>query len=155
VTARAKRKTPAPAATAEDVLEQMPAARRAELARVRSVVRRALPKGYQEAVHKGMIVYEVPFERYGDTYNGQALWYAALAAQKNYLTLHLMGAYGSPALRDRLVAGFKAAGKKLDMGKACIRFRAADDLALDVISEVVAAVPLDRWVALATAARRR
>lgn len=155
MTARAKRKAPASASTAAKVLAQLPAARRAELARVRSVVRRRLPKGYQEVVYKGMIVYEVPLARYGDTYNGQALWYAALAAQKNYLTLHLMGAYGSPALRNRLVAGFKAAGKKLDMGKACIRFRAADDLALDVIGEVVAAVPLDRWVAIATAARRR
>ena len=155
MTARAKRKAPASAGTAEELLGQLPAERRSEIARVRDVILRHLPKGYREVAHKGMLIYEVPLERYGDTYNGHALWYAALAAPKSYLTLHLMGAYGSPALRDRLVAGFKAARKKLDMGKACIRFHAADDLALDVIGEVVAALPLEEWVAIAKAARRR
>jgi hypothetical protein len=125
------------------------------LERVRKVVRDNLPKGYEEVAVKGMIVYQVPLERYADTYNGQASWYAALAAQKNYLTLHLMGVYGSKPLAEKLAAGFKAAGKKLDMGKACIRFQAADDLALDVIGDIVAAVPVDKWVDAAKAARRR
>ncbi len=51
-------------------------------------------------------------------------------------------------------AGFKAAGKKLDMGKACIRFQAAQDLALDVGGDVVGSVPLGQWVEIAKAARR-
>jgi hypothetical protein len=139
----------------KDVLAQVPSPRRAELERVRKVIRKHLPKGYEEVATKGMIVYQVPLERYPDTYNGQASWYAALAAQKNYLTLHLMGVYGSKPLAAKLAAGFKAAGKKLDMGKACIRFQAADDLALDVVGDIVAAVPLDQWVDIAKAARRR
>jgi Domain of unknown function (DU1801) len=138
-----------------EFLATLPVARRKELERVRSVVRENLPAGYAETLTKGMIVYEVPLERYADTYNGHALWYAALASQKAGLTLHLMVAYGSASLRRRLQDGFEAAGKKLDMGKACIRFRTADDLALDVIAEVVASTPLDRFVALAQAARRR
>lgn len=146
---------PKEAASVADVLAQVPAPRRAELARVRKVIRKHLPKGYEEVVCKGMIVYQVPLERYPDTYNGQASWYAALAAQKNYLTLHLMGVYGSKQLAAKLVAGFKAAGKKLDMGKACIRFQEADDLALDVVGDIVASVPLDKWVEAAKAARRR
>ena len=136
-------------------LAQIPAARRKELERVRAVVREHLPAGYQETLASGMIVYEVPLARYADTYNGKALWYAALAAQKSYLTLHLMPVYGSPTLEQKVRAGFAAVGKKLDMGKACIRFRAADDLALDTIAEAVASTPLERFVAIAQAARRR
>jgi len=143
------------AQTPAEYLAQLPAARRAELERVREVVRRRLPPGYVEALRSGMIVYEVPLERYPDTYNGQPLWYAALAAQKNYLTLHLLTVYGSGPLKTRLEDGFRAAGKRLDMGKACIRFKAADDLALDVVGDVVASVPLERFVAVAQAARKR
>jgi len=146
---------PRPTSSVAALLAKLPPARRAELERVREVVRSHLPTGYEEAVRKQMIVYEVPLERYPDTYNGHPLWYAALAAEKNHLTLHLLAAYGSDALRNKLVAGFRAAGKKLDMGKGCIRFRTADDLALDVVGAVVASTPLDRWVEVAKAARRR
>lgn len=138
-----------------EFLAQLPAARRKELERVRKVVREHLPTGYEETLTKGMIVYEVPLERYPDTYNGHALWYAALASEKSYLSLHLMPVYGSPPLAQKLRDGFKAAGKKLDMGKACIRFKSADDLALDAIAEAVASTPLERYVELAKAARRR
>ena len=136
-------------------LAQLPADRRKELQRVRAVIRKNLPAGYKESFGHGMIAWVVPLERYPDTYNGQALLYAALAAQKNYLSLYLMCAYGSPPLAQKLRDGFAAAGKKLDMGKSCIRFGQAGDLALDTIAEVVAAVPLDRYVAIAQAARRR
>ena len=142
-------------ATAATYLAQLPAARRAELARVRALVRRHLPAGYQEAVSNGMIVYQVPLRRYPDTYNGQPLWYVALASGKRYLTLHLMPVYGSAELSRKLREGFKAAGKKLDAGRACIRFQRADDLALDAIAEVVASVPVERWIGVARAARRR
>ena len=139
--------------TVAEFLGQLPDARRKEIERVRALVRKHLPPGYDEAVVKGMIVYQVPRERYADTYNGQELWYVALAAQKNYLTLHLMPVYGSVELERKLRDGFKAAGKKLDLGKACVRFQAADDLALDTIGEIVAAVPVDQWVAIAESAR--
>ena len=134
-------------------LAQLPPPRRKELERVRAVVKKHLPAGYEESFTSGMIVWVVPLERYRDTYNGHALWYAALAAQKNHLTLHLMNAYGSPPLAEKLKQGFAAAGKKLDMGKACLRFRRADDLALDTIAEVVATTPIERWIEIARSAR--
>ncbi len=141
--------------TVTEFLAQLPPDRRKEIQRVRAVVRKHLPTGYVETLTKGMIVYEVPLERYAETYNGHALWYAALASQKAYLTLHLMPVYGSAPLAQRLRDEFKAAGKKLDMGKACIRFKRADDLALDAIAEVVASTPVDRYIAHAEAAWRR
>ena len=143
------------ASSVASYLAQLPADRRAELERVREVVRQNLPSGYEEALAKGIIVYSVPLSRYPDTYNGEAMWYVALACQKNYLTLHLMNAYAHAPLAQRLRDGFKVAGKKLDMGKACIRFRSADDLALETIGEIVASTPLETFVAFAKAARKR
>jgi hypothetical protein len=146
-----RRENPAP--NPQALLESLPTELAAELAAVRDVVRQHLPAGYREAARKNMIVWEVPLERYPDTYNGRPLWYAALAVEKSFFSLHLMPVYGSKPLREKLQAGFKAAGKQLDMGKACIHFRAARDLALDVVGDVVASVPLDAWVEIAKAAR--
>ena len=125
------------------------------MSRVRDVVLAHLPPGYEEVVQRNMLVYQVPLEKCPDTYNGQALWYAALAAPKSYLTLHLMAVYGSAKLAKDVEDGFRAAGKTLNIGKACIRFQQVDDLALDVIGKAVAAVPVDQWVDIAKAARQR
>ena len=78
-------------------------------------------------------------------YHGQPLCFAALAAQKNYLSLYFMPI--DAKVLGRLKAAFKQAGKKLDMGKSCIRFKQADDLPLDAIGAEIAAVPLDKYVA--------
>jgi hypothetical protein len=146
--------TESPAATTE-LLETLAPDRRAAMSRVCEVVREHLPEGLEEACARGMIVWQVPLRRYSDTYNGQPLWYVALASQKNYMSLHLMPAYGSPVLLQRLRDGFAAAGKKLHMGKSCIRFRAADDLALETIGDIIGSLTIDQWVGIAQAARRR
>lgn len=140
--------------TVTQFLAQLPVERRREVQRVRAVIREHLPAGYEEAISKNMLVYQVPLARYSDTYNHQPLWYVALASEKSYLSLHLMSVYGDAGEARRLKEGFQAAGKKLDMGKACIHFTTADDLPLDVIGRAVARVPVDRWVAIAQAARR-
>lgn len=133
----------------------LPEDRRREVERVRKIVRKNLPAGYEEAASLNMLVYQVPLQRYPDTYNGQPLCYVGLGAQQNYLTLYLMRVYGDAAQRRRLESAFKREGKKLDMGKACIRFKKADDLPLDTIGELVASTPLKQWVDIAEAARRR
>jgi uncharacterized protein YdhG (YjbR/CyaY superfamily) len=143
---------PQPASVAE-YLASLPPDRRAEIERVRQVVRQNLPAGYEEGVGFGMICYSVPLSAYRDTYNKQPLMYAALASQKNYLSLYLMPVYPDSALVKRLRDAFAASGKKLDMGKSCIRFQRADDLPLDAIGDVVAAVPMDRWIEIARSVR--
>jgi hypothetical protein len=139
--------------TVAQLLADMPVERRREVSRVRAAVRKHLPQGYQEVVEGQVIVYQVPLAR--ANHNGRPLWYAALAAPKSYLTLHLMPVYASPALLERLKAGFAAAGKKLDIGKACIRYQRARDLDLDAIGAVVASLPMEKWIATATAAWKR
>jgi hypothetical protein len=140
-------------ASVEEYLAALPDDRRRELERVRRVVKENLPAGYVESVGFGMLCYGVPLSVYPDTYNKQPLMYAALASQKNYLSLYLMSVYGHEPLARRLRDAFAAAGKKLDMGKSCIRFKRADDLALDAIGDIVAAVPMDRWIEIARSVR--
>jgi len=78
-----------------------------------------------------------------------------LAAQKNYFTVHLMSAYADKTALAHLQEGFKKAGKKLDMGKACIRFRKLEDLPLAVIGESIGRVPLDNYVRFCQSARKK
>ncbi len=78
----------------------------------------------------GMIAYCVPLSRYPETYNGAPLLYAALAAQKNHNAVYLMGIYADGELRKWFEANYKASGKRLDVGKSCVRFKTLDDLPL-------------------------
>ena len=142
------------AATVEEYLAELPEDRRATLSAVRDVIRHNLPAGYRERVGWGMISYDIPLERYADTYNGQPLCYAGLAAHKNHFSLYLMCVYGSAEDEGRLREGFARAGKRLDMGKSCVRFRTLDDLPLDVIGGVIAATPPDEYIAHYEAARK-
>lgn len=143
------------AKTVAEYLESLPAERRAAIEAVRKVVRKNLPKGYREAMGYGMIVWQVPLDRCPDTYNGQPLCYAALASQKSYCALYLMGVYQVPAQAAALKAAFKAEGKKADMGKSCIRFRAPEDLPLATIGKLVAGTSVDAFIARYEASRKR
>jgi uncharacterized protein YdhG (YjbR/CyaY superfamily) len=143
------------ATTVEQYLDQLPPERRAVIAKVRDVVRRHLPRGYDETMNWGMISYELPLERYPKTYNGQPLSLAALAAQKNHYALYLTSAYQDTRQRETLEAAFRRAGKKLDMGKSCLRFKRLDDLDLDAVADVVASTPPEKLIALYEAAHAK
>ena len=133
------------AKTVDAYLKELPAERRAVVSKVRDVVRKNLPKGYEEGMF-GMIGWYVPLERHPDTYNGEPLAYAGLAAQKNGYSLYLMGCYMDSATRAMLEKAFKAAGLRLDMGKCCLRFKSLDDLPLDAIGKVIAGIPVEDFV---------
>lgn len=75
------------ATTVDQYLAELPEERRTAIQATRAVILENLPEGYEEAMNWGMIVYQVPLERYPDTYNRQPLMYAALASQKNYMSL--------------------------------------------------------------------
>ena len=140
------------AKTVAEYIASLPEDRRGAIKAVRAVVKKNLPAGYKEGMDYGFIGWTVPLAVYPDTYNGQPLCYAALANQKNHMALYLMAAYAEGPIKQRLVKGFRAAGKKLDMGKSCVRFKSLDDLPLDVIAEVAAALPLKKYVEIAKAA---
>ena len=113
-----------------------------------------LPDGVVETMNWGMIAYEIPLERYPDTYNGQPLLYAALAAQKHHDALYLHSVYSSDAVAERLRRAYGAAGKKLDVGRSCVRFKRLDQLLPEAIAEAVAAVTVDEYIDRYEASRR-
>ena len=141
------------AKTVEEYLNELTDDRRETVEAVRDVVNSNLPDGYEETVQFGMISYVVPLERYPKTYNRQALQYAALASQKNYVSLYLMNVYGNEETERWFVDRYRASGKRLDMGKACVRFKSIDDLPLDLIGETIARTPVDDFIALYEKAR--
>jgi hypothetical protein len=133
-------------ATAKTYIANLPADRRAAISAVREVVLANLPKGYAETISFGMLSYEVPLAVYPETYNKKPLMYAALASQKSYMALYLCNVYADEALAKTFRARVAAAGKKLDMGKSCVRFKKLDDLALDAVAEAVRATPMKAFV---------
>ncbi len=123
------------ARSVEEYLRELPEDRKRVLSELRRLIKKHLPKGYEEGIQYGMIGYYIPLSRYPKTYNGQALGYVGLASQKNYMSLYLMCVYGENEI------GFKEAylktGKKLDMGKSCIRFKSLDNLPLELIGSEI------------------
>ncbi|HEX4934387.1 MAG TPA: DUF1801 domain-containing protein, partial [Gemmatimonadaceae bacterium] len=143
------------ASTVDEYLAELPEERRAVVESVRRLVNRHLPKGYQETMTFGMIGWVIPLSRYPKTYNKQPLQYAALAAQKQYYALYLMCAYADSAAERRLKAAYAKAGKKLDMGKSCLRFKSLDDLLPEAVAQAVASQDPDEYIAVYEASRTK
>ncbi len=138
----------------EDYLAELPDDRRREISIVRELILAHLPQGYVETMRWGMLSYEIPLAVYPDTYNGQPLNYIGLAAQKQKNSLYLMGVYADPAALRELMAAYERSGLKPDMGKSCLRFRAARDLPLEKIGELIASLPPDKFIALFESSRQ-
>ncbi len=137
------------AKTVVEYLDSLPLDRRVEIEPVRKVMLRNLDKGFAETIQYGMIGYCIPHSLFPDGYHcdsKQPLPFGGLAAQKNAFSLHLMALYMNIPLLQWFTAEWKKTGKKLDMGKACIRFKKADDLALDVIAALLKKVTLKSYV---------
>jgi hypothetical protein len=103
----------------------------------------------------GMIAYEIPLSVCPNTYNGKPLLCCALAAQKRHNALYLMNIYADPELEQGLVRRFWQSGRKLDMGKCCVRFRKLADLDLDAIGDVVAATSVEAFLTYTASSKRR
>lgn len=150
------------ATTVRQYLAELPADRRAILAAVRAVIRQNLDADYEEGMQYGMIGYYVPHRVYPPGYHcnpKQPLPFAGLAAQKHYLALYLGCVYGRER-EQSFRAAWARTGKKLNMGKCCVRFKKIDDLALDVIGVTLRSVPVRKFIAdyeavLKTARRRK
>jgi uncharacterized protein YdhG (YjbR/CyaY superfamily) len=144
-----------PASSVKQYLAALPKERREDVQRVRSVILKNLPKGFEEGMQYGMIVYYIPLSKYPETYNDQPLGVAALASQKNYLSLYLMNIYGDEETEQWFTREWKKAGKKLDKGKSCIRFKRAEDLPLELIGNAIARTSVEEFIAMYEKARSR
>ncbi|MFK7919270.1 MAG: DUF1801 domain-containing protein [Ilumatobacter sp.] len=141
------------AATVEEYLAELPEERREVVEHVRQLVLDNLPDGLEESMNFGMISYEIPLDRYPDTYNKQPLMYAALTANKNNYSLYLHGVYASGTAEQRLRDAYAAADTKLDMGKSCLRFKRVDQLVREAIAGAISEVSVDDFIALYEASR--
>jgi len=131
---------------AEEYLRLLPTEREGAIRTVRKVILASLPKGYKEMMLYGMIGYAIPLERYPNTYNGQPLEIAAVASQKNYMAIYLMNVYGDKEIEAWFRQQYLASGKKLDMGKSCIRFKKIEDIPLELIGETIARTPVEEFI---------
>jgi len=141
--------------TPAQYIASLPADRAKTIAKVRALVNKHIPRGYEECLVWGTIGWAIPLSRYPDTYNKQPMCYVALGSQKNYCSLYLMGAYSSASQLDELKAAFKAAGKKLDMGKCCVHFKTPDDLPLEAIGKLISAISSEEWIEMYERSRSR
>jgi len=129
------------ATTVEEYLKALPAERSDALRAVRKVIQANLGKGFKEGMQYGMIGYSVPHSLYPAGYHcdpKQPLPFASLASQKNHMSFSVMSVYLDPAEERWFKTAWQKSGKKLDMGKACVRFKRIEDVPLDVVGEVFA-----------------
>lgn len=146
----AAKPTSAKPTSVKEYVDSLPEERRKAIRKVRAAVNKGLPRGYREGIQYGMIGWFVPHTVYPAGYHcdpKQPVPFAGLASQKNYLSLYLMCIYGDEKQRKWLESEWKETGRKLDMGKSCIRFRKAEDLPLELITEAVARVPVEEFLA--------
>ena len=134
------------AETVEDYLSGLPDDRRVAIAEVRDTIVANLPDGIVETMAWGMIAYQVPLEVFPDTYNKKPLLYAALASQKNYMAVYLHSIYMNEGQAEWFKDAYIEPGKKLDMGKSCVRFKKIEQLPVDLIGQAIARVTLDEFL---------
>lgn len=138
------------AKTVDAYLASLPADRRAALQAVRKAILADLDPDLEEGMSYGMIGYYVPHRVFPAGYHCDPkvpLPYAGLASQKNHMSLYLMTTYDGGEEAKWLREQWQRAGKKLDMGKCCIRFKKLEDLPLDVVAEAFRRVPARAWIA--------
>ncbi len=143
------------AKTVKEYLDDLPEDRKEQISQVRDVILKNLPKGIKEVMNWGMISYQVPFTIFPNTYNNQPLMFAALASQKNYMAVYLSGIYASEQLREEFIFEYKSTGKRMDMGKSCVRFKKIDNLPLELIGKAIAALSVDEFIEIYNNGRKR
>ena len=134
----------------EDYINQLPEERQAPMKKLRAIIKKNIPKGFEEMMNYGMIGFVVPHSKYPNGYHCDPklpLPYINIASQKNFIALYNMGIYSDPALLKWFVEEYpKHCKRKLDMGKSCIRFKKIGDIPYDLIGELVTKVTVDQWI---------
>jgi uncharacterized protein YdhG (YjbR/CyaY superfamily) len=146
------------AKTPSEYIKSLPAERRQAISKVRRVIKKHLPKGYVETMQYGMLAYVVPLKIYPDGYlddKKTPLPYVSLASQKQHMAVYLSNIYGEQKLAKWFKAKYKKSGKKMDMGKSCVRFRKLDDLPLELIGQAVGKTSVKDFIKLYEQSRKK
>jgi uncharacterized protein YdhG (YjbR/CyaY superfamily) len=138
------------ATTVEAYIAELPEDRKKAIAKLRSVIKKNLPKGFKEVMGYGMMGYSVPHSLYPAGYHcnpKDPLPFIGLASQKNFIAVYHMGIYADPKLLKWFTdAHAKASAKKLDMGKSCMRYKKPEDIPYELIGELASKITVDEWI---------
>ncbi len=137
-------------ATPEDYLATLPEDRRHALEVLRKTIQKNLGAGFEEGIQYGMIGYFVPHSVYPAGYHcdpKQPLPFASIASQKSHIGIYLFCIYTEPGEAERFREEWLATGKRLDMGKSCVRVKKIEDVPLDVLGRAIKRATLKRFVA--------
>ncbi len=134
----------------EDYISQLPEDRKPVLSKLREIINKNLPDGFEEVMSYGMIGWVVPHSKYPDGYHCDPklpLPFLNIASQKNFVAVYHMGVYSDTSILDWFVSEYpNHAQRKLDMGKSCIRLKKMDDIPYDLIGELCSKISVDQWV---------
>ncbi|PKV66120.1 uncharacterized protein DUF1801 [Polaribacter sp. Hel1_33_96] len=136
--------------TPEEYIEQLPENRKQAVQKIRAVIKKNLPKGFEEGINYKMLGFYVPHSKFPEGYHCDPklpLPFINLASQKNSVNLYHMGIYAKKELLDWFVKEYtKYCKYKLDMGKSCIRFKKMDDIPFDLIGELASKMTVNEWI---------
>jgi hypothetical protein len=138
------------ATTPEAYIAEMPKDRQKAFSKLRSVIKKNLPKGFKEGMGYGMMGWSVPHSIYPAGYHcnpKDPLPFMGMASQKNFIAVYHMGVYANPKLLKWFTdAHAKASPKRLDMGKSCIRYKKPEDIPIDLIGELASKISVEDWI---------
>lgn len=130
---------PAPKSV-EAYLSALPADRREALQAIRETILANLDPKFAEGIQYNMVGYFLPHSEYPAGYHcdpKQPLPFASIASQKNHMAIYLFCIYTTEGEPERFAEEWKATGKKLDMGKSCVRFKKLEDVPLKVLGKAI------------------
>ena len=135
----------------EEYLEKVPEERKEAMKKLRSVILKNIPKGFEETMSYGMIGYVVPHSKYPGGYHCDSslpLPFMNLASQKNYIAVYHSGMYANKELHNWFMEEYKnQVRRKPDMGKSCIRLKNIDEIPYALIGELSSKITPDEWIA--------
>ena len=136
----------------EEYISKVLEERKEAMSKLRAVIAKNLPAGFEETMSYGMIGYVVPHSLYPAGYHcdpGLPLPFMNLASQKNYIAVYHSGLYADPELHQWFISEYKkATGKKADIGKSCIRFKNTGEIPFELIGELASKLTPEEWIAL-------
>lgn len=134
----------------DEYISKLPEERQEAMQKLREIIRKNLPKGFEETMSYGMIGYVVPHSLYPAGYHCEPklpLPFLNIASQKNFIAVYHSGIYADNTILDWFVAEYpKYCKTKLDMGKSCIRFKKIDQLPFELIGELVKKLTPQQWI---------
>lgn len=138
------------ASTPEEYINELPEERKEVISKLREVINKNLPKGFEEGMGYGMLSYHIPHSIYPDGYHCTPelpLPFMNLASQKNFVAVYHMGMYAEKEILNWFTSEYpKHCKRKLDMGKSCIRLKQMDEIPYKLIGELASKMSAEEWI---------